>query len=318
MAVYTNVTEQEAIHFLQEYEIGTLVTLKGIAQGVENSNFLLITTTGKYILTLYEKRVKEQELPWYLELMAHLVENGISCPLPVNNKHGNALFILNDRPAAIVTFIEGKEIGQILPKHCFALGVAMAKLHQAGDGFCRSRENGVGPQSWSALLMNSAGHGHDALIEEIKPVLDEIIAGWPSVDINLPRGQIHADLFPDNVFFQHDQFSGFIDFYFACTDFLAYDLAIAFNAWCFTEDGVCITQRSEALLAGYQSIRPLSDEEKEYFIVFSMGAALRFLLTRLYDWIHTPSTALVTPKDPNPYLYRLRYYQAFKAITDGY
>ncbi|MDI2090713.1 homoserine kinase [Commensalibacter oyaizuii] len=317
MAVYTQVSEQEVIQCLKNYDIGTLVMLKGIAQGVENSNFLLKTTSGQYILTLYEKRVDPQELPWYLDLMGHLVKNGVSCPLPVQDKRGNALTVLAGRPAAIVTFLEGKETSEITPDHCFALGKAIAKLHKAGEGFEQYRKNNVGPDSWLGLLEKITGLGHDDLVQEIKPVLMDILAQWPTDQEQLPTGQIHADIFPDNVFFKDNQLSGFIDFYFACTDLLAYDLAIALNAWCFTEDGQCLTNCVQALIAGYETIRPLTEIEKKYFSVLNMGAALRFLLTRLHDWIHTPSTALVTPKDPKPYLYRLRYHQTLNLVANG-
>lgn len=309
MAVYTEVTEQEAASCLKEYEIGQLTGLKGIAQGVENSNFLLETTQGKYILTLFEKRIKPEELPWYLGLMQYLARHGISCPLPIKTRQDRYLMILKERQAVIVTFLEGEEARELLPDHCFALGHAMAQLHQVGQGYSEYRKNNVGPDCWPELLKKSTGHGHDPLVYEILPVLRSVIEKWPDGQMGLPMGQIHADLFPDNVFFQQNRLSGFIDFYFACTDFLAYDLAVTFNAWCFTETGQYIPERADALLAGYESVRPLTEQENRFLPVFKMGAALRFLLTRLYDWIHTPSTALVTPKDPYPYLYRLKYYQ---------
>lgn len=318
MAVYTQVSEQEVSQCLQNYEIGDLVTLKGIAQGVENSNFLLVTTTGKYILTLYEKRIKAEELPWYLDYMGHLVEHGVSCPLPVVDRDGVALTVLADRPAAIVTFLEGKETPEIKENQCFLLGQAIAKLHQAGADFTHHRKNNVGPDSWQELLNKSVGYDQDEIVQEIQPVLQEILSQWPTDKDHLPIGQIHADIFPDNVFFTaSDQLSGFIDFYFACTDFLAYDLAIAINAWCFKDDGQCLTNLSSAIIKGYETIRPLTPEEKRFFPILNMGAAIRFLLTRLHDWIHTPADALVTPKDPKPYLYRLRYHQALIALSDG-
>lgn len=316
MAVYTKVTEQEVSRILQNYAIGQLVKLTGIAQGVENSNFLLETTTGKYILTLYEKRVKIEELPWYLGLMQYFAEHNIDCPLPVKTVNNDFLITLNQRPAAIVTFIEGKEVQKIEAVHCFALGAAMAQLHQIGKGYTAYKKNNVGFDSWNELLQSSKNHEHDVLIKEITPILRNVLQQWPSDSEDLPKGQIHADLFPDNVFFQHDQVSGFIDFYFACTDYWVYDLAITFNAWCFTEAGQYIAERADALLAGYQSVRVLTEKEKQLFPLFKIGAALRFLLTRLHDWIHTPSTALVTPKDPYAYLYRLRFYQQTEAIQN--
>lgn len=318
MAVYTQVSEQEVSQCLKNYEIGDLVMLKGIAQGVENSNFLLVTTAGKYILTLYEKRINEAELPWYLEYMRHLVKHGVSCPLPVVDQYGVALTVLAGRPAAIVTFLEGKEAPEITENHCFLLGKAIAELHQAGTSFTTYRKNNVGPDSWQELLNKSIGYGQDEIVQEIQPVLQEILSTWPMDKDQLPMGQIHADIFPDNVFFtSSDNLSGFIDFYFACTDYLAYDLAIAINAWCFTDDGQCLTNLSVAIIKGYETVRPLTVEEKRFFPIFNMGAAMRFLLTRLHDWIHMPADALVTPKDPKPYLYRLRYHQALIAVSDG-
>lgn len=313
MAVYTDVSEEQVSSCLQYYAIGQLVQLKGIAQGVENSNFLLETTQGKFILTLYEKRIKHEELPWYLELMQYFARHQIACPLPVATKKGDFLITLKHRPAAIVTFLNGKELPEILPEHCFALGMAMAQMHQISQGFKPNKKNHVGPDAWNTLLEKSIHHGHDDLINEISPILQNVVHSWPSHHALLPVGQIHADLFPDNVFFQGNNLSGFIDFYFACTDFLAYDLAIALNAWCFKETGEYLEEQAKALLAGYQSVRSLTEKEKELFPLFKMGAALRFLLTRLHDLIYTPSTALVTPKDPNPYLYRLRYHLENKA-----
>lgn len=315
MAVYTNVSEQQVSSCLQNYPIGQLVRLKGIAQGVENSNFLLDTTQGKYILTLYEKRIKREELPWYMDLMQFFAQHHIRCPLPVRTKEGECLIELNERPAAIFTFLDGKEVSEILPEHCFALGVSMARMHQVGLEFKRNKKNHVGPESWNVLLEKSVNHGHDDLIREIDPVLRKIIQSWPTRQEGLPVGQIHADLFPDNVFFQDNRLSGFIDFYFACTDFLAYDLAIALNAWCFKETGEYLVKRARALVAGYQSVRILTEKERLLLPIFKMGAALRFLLTRLHDLVYTPSTALVTPKDPQPYLYRLRYHQLNKVET---
>ncbi len=312
MAVYTNVTDHELITCLQNYNIGQLVRFKGIAQGVENSNFLIETTKGKYILTLYEKRIKKEELPWYLDLMLYFASHHIACPLPVSTRDGNFLITLNKRPAAIVTFLQGSELSVIEPEHCYALGVAMAKLHKVSQGFHHDKKNHVGPDSWNELLEKSVYCGYDNLIQEINPILHKVVDSWPKPQKNLPTGQIHADLFPDNVFFQDNQISGFIDFYFACTDFLAYDLAITLNAWCFTETGVYLSEHADALMAGYQFVRLLTDKEKEYFLLFKMGAALRFLLTRLHDLIYTSPMALVTPKDPIPYLYRLRYFQQNK------
>lgn len=313
MAVYTDVSDEALSAFLADYDIGGLVAFRGIAEGVENSNFSLRTTTGDYILTLYEKRVDPLELPWFLGLMRHLAAAGLSCPLPVAGSDGEPLRELCGRPAAITTFLPGVWPRRIKLDHCRPLGAALARLHLAGRTYAPRRANTLGPASWTRLLDLSLARPE--AVEALSPglggtlraALDAIVPAWPR---DLPTGHIHADLFPDNVFFLGAHLSGLIDFYFACTDILAYDIAICLNAWCFEPDLSFNISRARALLAGYESLRPLSAAERSALPVLGQGAAMRFTLTRLYDWINTPSGAMVTRKDPRDYLRRLRFHLA--------
>ena len=308
MAVYTEVTDEALACFLAEYELGTMVAFRGIAEGVENSNYQLRTTAGDFILTLYEKRVDPAELPWFLGLMQHLAEHGISCPLPVGGRDGRSLRTLAGRPACITTFLPGVWPRRVRPEHCGPLGAALAGLHQAGAGYAPARPNALGPQGWPPLLARSLGRADEVspgLGAELQGALDRILAEWPAT---LPRGHIHADLFPDNVFFLEGRISGLIDFYFAATDVLAYDVAVCLNAWCFEPDYQFNVTKARAMLRAYASLRPLNAAERAALPVLCQGAALRFLLTRLFDWVNTPAGAMVTRKDPLEYLRRLRFH----------
>jgi homoserine kinase type II len=316
MAVYTEVTDEALRAFLADYPLGALRAFRGIAEGVENSNYALKTASGDFILTLYEKRVDPRELPWFLALMEHLAARGIDCPLPVKATDGMALRTLAGRPAAICTFLPGVWPRRVRPEHCAPLGEAMARLHLAGADFEAVRPNGLGPQAWAPLLDRCRAGGdavQPGLIAELDAALAGILAAWPAPGA-LPTGQIHADLFPDNVFFLDAEggprVSGLIDFYFACTDLLAYDLAVCLNAWCFETDGSYNVTKAHALLAAYQRLRPLAAGESAALPALCRGAALRFLLTRLYDWMMTPPGAMVTRKDPLEYLRKLRFFAA--------
>lgn len=308
MAVYTEVTDDALTAFLTDYDIGSLVAYRGIAEGVENSNYSLRTTHGDYILTLYEKRVEPKELPWFLGLMDHLAKHGVVCPLPVHGRDGEALRSLCGRHAAITTFLPGVWPRKVRQSHCGPLGAALARLHTAGTSYAPKRKNGLGPAAWGPLLdrcRDRADEVQSGLARELDSALDHILAGWPK---GLPVGHIHADLFPDNVFFLGDELSGLIDFYFACTDLLAYDIAVCLNAWCFETDFSFNVTKSKALLAAYHAVRPLTAAEQDALPVLCQGAALRFLLTRLYDWLNTPAGAMVTRKDPQEYVRRLRFH----------
>jgi homoserine kinase type II len=262
--------------------------------------------------------VDPADLPWFLGLMQHLAEQGITCPLPVAGRDGAALRLLCGRHAAITTFLPGVWPRRVSQAHCRPLGDALARLHLAGLSYAPARANALGPAAWQPLLEKCGPRADEVqpgLAAELAMASARILDAWPGVAA-LPRGQIHADLFPDNVFFLGQRLSGLIDFYFACTDFLAYDIAICLNAWCFEADFAFNATRARALLAGYASIRPLTPEERAALPVLAQGAALRFLLTRLFDWLNTPAGALVTRKSPLDYLRRLRFHLATRDFHD--
>ena len=319
MAVYTEVSDDELAAFLAGYDLGPLMSCKGIAEGVENTNYLLHTGRGYYILTLYEKRVAEGDLPFFLGLMEHLSDRGVTCPLPVHNAQGQALGRLGGRPAALVTFLEGVSVRRPDARHCAMLGEALAKLHSAGADFAMARPNALSIDGWSKLCRDA-----EARADGVAPGLAVALAqelgflqqNWPA---DLPSGVIHADLFPDNVFFLGGELSGLIDFYFACNDFFAYDLAICLNAWCFEQDASFNVTKGMALIDGYARARSLSEAEIAALPILARGAALRFLLTRLVDWLDTPDGALVKKKDPIEYLKKLRFHQQAASARDyGY
>jgi homoserine kinase type II len=308
MAVYTEVTDESLARFLTDYDIGAMVAFRGIAEGVENSNFSLRTTAGDFILTLYEKRVDPAELPWFLGLMEHLAGRGVVCPRPVHGRDGMALRQLSGRYAAVTTFLPGVWPRRVRLEHCGPVGAALATLHQAGAGYQPIRPNALGPSGWQPLLAGARDRADEVqpgLAAELDGGLTQILSGWPR---DLPVGHIHADLFPDNVFFLDGRLSGLIDFYFAATDILAYDVAVCLNAWCFEPDFSFNVTKGRALLSAYGAVRMLSARERAALPILCQGAAIRFLLTRLYDWLNTPAGALVTRKDPLEYLRRLRFH----------
>jgi len=316
MAVYTDVAAEELGAFLAGYDIGELLAYKGIAEGVENSNFLVHTSRGNFILTLYEKRVAAQDLPFFLNLMEHLASRGITCPQPVKNRKGEMLGKIAGRPAAIIAFLDGMWIRRPSPTHCAALGTALAKLHLAGLDFGMKRANALSVGGWRPLYENCSARANEVQ-RDLKPFLEKELAelerAWPR---ELPVGVIHADLFPDNVFFLGDKLSGLIDFYFACTDALAYDVAICLNAWCFETDHSYNVTKGRSLLQAYAAVRPLLPEERAALPLLARGAALRFLLTRLVDWFDVPPGALVRPKDPLEYFRKLRFHQTVAGVRD--
>ncbi len=316
MAVYTDITEDELKQFLGQYEVGELTSYKGIAEGVENSNFLLHTTKDPLILTLYEKRVEKSDLPFFLGLMQHLADKGLSCPLPLPRKDGELLGELSGRPAALISFLEGMWLRKPEAKHCREVGKALAAMHLAGEGFDLRRPNALSLEGWKVLWEKSearADEVENGLKGEIDPEIAFLAANWPG---DLPSGVIHADLFQDNVFFLGDELSGLIDFYFACNDLLAYDVSICLNAWCFEKDGSYNVTKGKALLEGYQSVRPMSEAELDAMPILARGSALRFFLTRLYDWLTTPEGALVVKKDPLEYLRKLRFHRSIGSVAE--
>ncbi|HEX4768202.1 MAG TPA: homoserine kinase [Lichenihabitans sp.] len=316
MAVYTAVTAPDLEDFLGGYDLGALLSLKGIAEGVENSNYLLVTERGHFILTLYEKRVAETDLPFFLGLMEHLAARGINCPQPVRSRAGQALGRLAGRPAVIVTFLDGVWIAAPGVGHCRQLGRALAELHLAGADFTMRRPNALSIEAWPRLFATAGSHADDVapgLVAATETELAFLHERWPET---LPQGVIHADLFVDNVFFLGDRLSGLIDFYFACTDALSYDLAICLNAWCFDAEDRYEIAKGAAMIEAYRAVRPLDAAEVDALPVLSRGAALRFMLTRLVDWLDVPPGALVKPKDPLEYLRKLRFHQGVASARD--
>ncbi len=309
MAVYTDVSDDDLRAFLAEYDIGALISFKGIAEGVENSNYLLLTDRAAFILTLYEKRVRREDLPFFLGLMEHLAARGVPCPTPIRGRDGEALRELCGRPAAIVSFLTGVWPRRIQPEHCAALGTALAEMHRAGADFALRRANALSVAGWRPLFEACQARADavcEGLAKTLAAELSALETAWPD---DLPVGVIHADLFPDNVFFEDFRLTGLIDFYFACNDFFAYDLAVCMNAWCFERAGEFNVTKARRLLSAYQAARGLSPVEIEALPVLARGAALRFLLTRLYDWLNQVEGALVRPKDPLEYLHKLRFHQ---------
>lgn len=311
MAVYTDVSDEDIARFVAEYDIGNVISFKGIAEGVENTNFLLQTDQASFILTLYEKRVNPDDLPFYLGLMDHLSAKGLNCPTPIHGRDGVALRRLCGRPAAITSFLNGMSPRRIMPHHCTGLGAALAQLHTAGQDFDMYLGNALSVKGWRPLFESCRADADGVQPGLEKLIEDELVfleANWPH---QLPAGVIHADLFPDNVFFfpGKDDVSGLIDFYFACNDLLAYDIAICMNAWCFEPDNSFNVTKARNLLSSYGKVRALSDDELAALPILARGASLRFLLTRLYDWINTPKDALVTPKNPREYINKLRFHQ---------
>jgi homoserine kinase type II len=315
MAVYTEVADEELEEFIASYAIGTLMSCKGIAEGVENSNYLVQTEAGRYILTLYEKRVSREDLPFFLALMEHLASRGITSPLPVRDSQGAALRELAGRPAALITFLDGVSVRRASIEQCGSVGEALARLHVAGDGFPLQRTNSLSLSGWAPLIA-AIGDKADGIIPglagEMRKELDYLQENWPE----LPQGVIHADLFPDNVLFLGSTVSGLIDFYFACNDMLAYDIAICLNAWCFEADASFNVTKARALLQAYERVRPLSQAELDALPKLARGAATRFLLTRSYDWLNTDGDALVKRKDPNEYLRKLRFHRRVTSYRD--
>ena len=316
MAVYTDVSFEDLEGFLALYDIGVPLSFKGIAEGVENSNFYLQTDRGAFILTLYEKRVKTDDLPFFLGLMEHLAARGIHCPQPMRDAHGAASTMLKGRAAAILTFLTGISLRRPEAHHCQAAGAALAGLHAAGEGFALTRANALSVTGWHELAAATVTRaeavqaGLGALIAES---LADLERDWPQ---DLPTGVIHADLFPDNVLFMGDRLSGLIDFYFACNDMLAYDLAVLLNSWCFEGDGAYNVTKGKAMIAGYRGGRTITDAEVATMPLLMRGAALRFLLTRLFDWLNPDPNALVRPKDPREYSKKLRFHAAVRQASE--
>jgi len=310
MAVYTDITDDELDVLLADFDLGAALSFKGIAEGVSNSNFLLETEAGRFILTVYESRTNPDDLPFFLELMRWLARHGYPSSEPMADRQGRLIKHLRGKPCAITQFLNGLSVRRPTAAHCREAGAGLAGLHLAGEGFAMTRENDLGQPAWAPMFsgLESAAEGlKPGLSKTIQADLEMLARRWPS---GLPSGVCHADFFPDNVFFTGGRFSGAIDFYFACTDAFAYDVAVALNAWCFEPDGSFNITSARALVAGYESRRPLSDAERAALPILAHGAAIRFFLTRLYDWGATPEGALVKPKDPLEYERKLAVHRS--------
>jgi homoserine kinase type II len=310
MAVYTDITDEELGGLLADFDLGQALSLKGVAEGVENSNFLLETERGRFFLTVYERRVQACDLPFFLELLRWLAEHGFPSARPIPDRNGELLKTVRGKPCAIVSFLSGLSVRRPTAAHCREAGAGLAALHLAAEGFPLARANDLGQAAWAPLfagLTEAAEALKPGLAKTISSDLELLAARWPR---GLPQGVIHADYFPDNVFFTGGKFAGAIDFYFACVDAFAYDIAVALNAWCFEADGSFNITSARQLVAGYESCRPLSDIERSALPVLAHGAAMRFFLTRLHDWGATPAGALVRPKDPLEYERKLAVHRA--------
>lgn len=314
MAVYTNLNEGQIIDFLELYDIGDLISFSGITEGIENSNFHLKTSKGNFILTIFEKRVDVKDIPYFIKIMIHLNKNGYYCPKPICDKNDKFIQELRGKPTIIVNFLEGKSKKIITIEDCYQVGSSMGLMHFYSKDFKHQRDNSLSIKGWETLIKNCNNYVpvrvlnnlQSNLMEDIQNSFDFIVEFWPH---DLPRGFIHGDLFPDNVFFINDKITGVIDFYFSCTDILTYDLAIAINAWCFDKEDNFKDKKYQALLKGYNSKRNLSQNEEYFLPLLCQAASLRFLLTRLFDWVNTPIDAKVIPKNPGEYIKKHKYFK---------
>ncbi len=309
MAVYTQVAAEEMAALLARYDVGTLISAKGIAEGVENSNFLLDTSAARFILTLYEKRVDVADLPFFLALLDHLADRGLPVPRAIRDRNGQQLQQVAGRPACLIEFLPGLSVTTPTPAQAQATGGALGQMHRALADFVAERPNSLGLKGWHALAAR-CGNDLDSIAAglgaRVARELDWLDTHWPAA---LPRAVVHADLFPDNVLMRGDAVGGIIDFYFACTEVRAWDVAVTHAAWAFSPDGMAFdADVGRAILAGYDSTFGLSSDERRAFPALARGACLRFLLTRAWDWLNTPADALVTRKDPLAFLHRLDHY----------
>lgn len=317
MAVFTAVHDDDLARYLLEYDIGDPVRLLPIAEGVENTNYRLETTTGPYVLTLFERRTPADALPYVVGLMRHLHARGVLVPSPIADKAGRYLKNLSDRSSLIVSFLKGRSVKDPGPDMCREAGAGLANLHISADNYGNFRPNPFGIQSWESLAESCAQAGDSSasdLLKEILQALDLLVRRWP---YHLPKGACHTDLFPDNVFFEDSRLSGFIDFYFSCDEIRAYDLAICVASWCFDRQNHFVPKRAETMIAGYEALRPLSSDERAALPLLCLGAAVRFTLTRLYDQLYPQEGALVTEKDPGQFAERMRLFYAMSTAGEG-
>ena len=319
MAIYTKLDQEKINIILSNYKLGALKKFVGIKEGIENTNYFIETEKGKFILTIYEKRVKETDLPFFTNLMFELSKNGFMCPKPITNKHNDYISDINNKKFMIVSFLDGKSKSNLSPSECKIVGSQIAKLHKITKNFKFERKNDLSIRSWRSIfsqVKDKCNKIHADFPKLIEANLVSIEKEWPK---NLPAGIIHADLFHDNIFFIQDEFSGLIDFYFSCEDYFAFEIAICFNALCF--DGVkenlsFNVTKAKKFIDGYSSIRNLSNAERDSMKVLSQGASLRFLLTRVFDALNTVQGAMVKVKDPIEYLKRLEFHKNSKGSED--
>ena len=321
MAVYTRVNSKDINYIEKNYNIGKIKSFTGIKKGIENTNYLLKTENKKFILTLFEKRVQEKDLPFFMNLMEKLNKHKINCPEPQRNKKGGFLIKIKSKTASIVSFVEGKDKLKLNPKNCYEIGKNIAKLHIASKKIKLYRKNSLSLKDWPKLL-NKIGNKSKIISPNLnglmKNSLLEIKNKWPK---NLPYGIIHADLFIDNIFFKKNKFHGYIDFYFACNDFLMYEIAICINALCFDKKNnkfIFNKKKSTNLIKGYSKIRRISDREKKTLNILCRGAALRYLLTRTYDYLNTPKSAVIKIKNPREYIQKLKVHNKFNNFKNYY
>jgi homoserine kinase type II len=316
MAVYTKLEHQEVRQFLEQYNINNFKDYKGITEGVENTNYLIKTSEQDYILTIYEKRVDENDLPFFIKLLSYLSENKFPCPKPIANKNNEKINRIKNKNAALVTFLNGQSKNKITSEECFEIGKITAQLHEITKKFDINRKNNLSIENWESIFEKTIKQKIDldeSIIKKTKNYLNFLKDKWPK---NLPQGIIHADLFPDNIFFRNNKVSGIIDFYFACNDFFAYEIAICINSLCFDNNSTFNMTKAKNLIDGYTSIKTLSEDEKKYLPILSMGAAMRFFLTRLYDFYHTDNKADVKIKDPFEYFKKIEFHSTIKNFNE--
>ena len=319
MAVYTKLSENQLKEFFLKYDLGKILNYKGIKEGIENTNYFIQTEKGKYILTLYEKRVDEKDLPFFIGLMKNLYDKNFLSPEPIINRNGNYISEISKKKAAVISFLEGSSKKNLNPNDCYEIGVNTSKLHSITKNLTGKRENKLSINSWRAIynkVKKDCSKIHPNLTDVINKNLDEIEKNWPK---NLPSGVIHADLFSDNIFFKNNKLSGIIDYYFSCNDFYAFEIAICLNALCFEgkkENLSFNVTKAKKFIDGYSSIRKLTEEEKKYLKILCQGAAIRFLLTRVFDYLNLTEGAIVKIKDPIEYLKRLEFHNNVNSYQD--
>lgn len=315
MAVYTLLSDADVTALLAQYDLGGLIACEGIAEGVENTNYRLTTSAGHFVLTIFEKRTSEADLPFFVSVMARLAAQNFPAPRPIALRDGTYLARIHGKPALIVTLLDGAWPRSPTIAHCAAIGEALARMHIALQGFSGERSNALSLRGWETLLiprLDEAESLRPGLAEQIRKDMMAVRMAWRT---DLPRGVIHADLFPDNALFVEHAVTGVIDFYFACTDALAYDLAVCLNAWCF-DGGRYDIERGRTMIAAYAGVRSLSKLERDLLPHLARGAALRFFATRLADWAATPDGATVTPKDPLEYADKLAFHRTARGPAD--